>query len=51
MKHAIGYTRFFNSIGTFLAFQTDVVKQVGIPGLNSGQPVQWGIPNVTLDQL
>ncbi len=43
-----GYTRFYNSIGTFLAFQTDVVSQVGIPGLNPGDPVQWGIPNVTL---
>ena len=44
-----GYTRFYNSIGTFLAFQTDVVSQIGIPGLQSGQPVQWGIPNVTLN--
>ena len=43
-----GYSRFFNSIGTFLAYQTDAVKQIGIPGLNSGDPVQWGIPNVTL---
>ncbi|MGH9694482.1 MAG: TonB-dependent receptor domain-containing protein, partial [Bryobacteraceae bacterium] len=43
-----GYTRFFNSIGTFLAFQTDVVSAVGIPGLQPGDPVQWGIPNVTL---
>lgn len=44
-----GYTRFFNSIGTFLAFQTDVVSQIGIPGLQPGPPVQWGIPNVTLN--
>jgi hypothetical protein len=44
-----GYTRFFNSIGTFLAFQTDVVSQIGIPGLNPGDPVQWGIPNVTIN--
>lgn len=43
-----GYTRFYNSIGTLLAFQTDVVSQIGIPGLNSGDPVTWGIPNVTL---
>ncbi len=43
-----GYTRFFNSIGTFLAFNKDVVSEIGIPGLNPGQPVQWGIPNVTL---
>src|SRR4051794_7672588 len=43
-----GYSRFFNSIGRFLAFQRDVVSEVGIPGLNPGPPVQWGIPNVTL---
>jgi hypothetical protein len=43
-----GYTRFYNSIGTLLAFQTNVVGAVGIPGLNAGEPVQWGIPNVTL---
>jgi hypothetical protein len=43
-----GYTRFYNSIGRALAFQRNVVKEVGIPGLPDGQPVQWGIPNVTI---
>lgn len=43
-----GYTRFYNSIGPYLAFNTDVVSTIGIPGLTSGPPVQWGIPNVTL---
>jgi outer membrane receptor protein involved in Fe transport len=43
-----GYTRFFNSTGTYLAFTKDVVSEVGIPGLKPGDPVQWGIPNVTL---
>ena len=43
-----GYTRFFNSTGTYLAFNKDVVSEVGIPGLKPGDPVQWGIPNVTL---
>ncbi|MCU1260791.1 MAG: TonB-dependent receptor, partial [Bryobacterales bacterium] len=43
-----GYTRFFNSIGTFLATATNVVDTLGIPGLKGGDPVQWGIPNVTL---
>jgi hypothetical protein len=43
-----GYTRFYNSIGRLLAFQKDVVTEVGIPGLSPGQPVQWGIPNVTI---
>jgi hypothetical protein len=43
-----GYTRFYNSIGRALAFQRDVVTELGIPGLAAGQPVQWGIPNVTI---
>ena len=43
-----GYTRFYNSIGTYLAFNEDVVSKVGIPGLKPGDPVVWGIPNVTL---
>src|SRR5450432_786907 len=43
-----GYTRFFNSIGTYLAFNTDVVSQIGIPNFPGGIPVTWGIPNVTL---
>lgn len=41
-----GYTRFFNSIGTLLAFNTNVVSDVGIPGQNPGAPVTWGIPDV-----
>ena len=44
-----GYSRFFNSIGTYLAFTQDVVGKIGIPGLKSGDPVQWGIPNVTIN--
>ncbi|MBS1875505.1 MAG: TonB-dependent receptor [Acidobacteria bacterium] len=43
-----GYTRFYNSIGRNLAFTRNVVKELGIPGLNPGDPVVWGIPNVTL---
>jgi hypothetical protein len=43
-----GYTRFYNSIGTYLAFQQNVVDEIGIPGLQGGPSVQWGIPNVTL---
>ena len=43
-----GYTRFFNSIGTFLAFQTDVVSSLGIPNFSGGPAVTWGIPNITL---
>src|SRR5260370_7666336 len=43
-----GYTRLFNSIGTYLAFNTDVVSAIGIPNFPGGAPVTWGIPNVTL---
>ena len=43
-----GYTRLFNSIGTYLAFNTNVVDSLGIPGFTGGAPVTWGIPNVTL---
>ena len=44
-----GYSRFFNSVGTYLAFTQDVVSKIGIPGLKSGDPIQWGIPNVTIN--
>ena len=41
-----GYTRFYNSRGTLLAFQRNVVDELGIPGLKGGDPVSWGIPAV-----
>jgi len=41
-----GYTRFYNSVGTLLAFQRDVVDELNIPGLKGGDPVSWGIPAV-----
>src|SRR5580765_5836378 len=31
-----GYTRFFNSIGTYLAFNDDVVSKIGIPNFPGG---------------
>jgi hypothetical protein len=43
-----GYTKFYNSAGTELAFTRDVVSELGIPGLAGGPPVQWGIPSVGL---
>lgn len=43
-----GYSRFFNSIGTYLAFTQDVISNLGILNFTGGQPVTWGIPNVTL---
>ncbi len=44
-----GFTRFYNTTGPQLAFSTDVVGTLGVKGLNSGPPVQWGIPGVGLD--
>ena len=44
-----GRTSFYNTTGPQLAFQTDVVGSLGIPGLSSGPPVQWGIPSVSVD--
>jgi len=41
-----GYTRFFNSVGRAAAFDQDIVGQIAIPGLKSGDPVTWGIPQV-----
>ncbi|MFN9299262.1 MAG: carboxypeptidase regulatory-like domain-containing protein [Acidobacteriota bacterium] len=41
-----GLTRFYNTTGPELAFTTDVVGTLSIPGLSSGPPVQWGIPSV-----
>ena len=43
-----GYTQFYNTNGPELAFTRDVVGELKIPGLASGPPVQWGIPNVSL---
>jgi hypothetical protein len=44
-----GYSRFFNSLGTLLAFNTNVVSDIGIPGQNPGAPVTWGIPNIAFN--
>ena len=41
-----GYTRFYNSVGTLLAFQRNVVDELGIPGLKGGEPSTWGIPAI-----
>lgn len=43
-----GLTKFYNTTGPELAFGTDVVGTLGIPGLSSGPPVQWGIPSVSI---
>jgi hypothetical protein len=44
-----GYSRFYNSIGTLLAFDTDVVSNLALPNQKSGPPVTWGIPSVTFN--
>jgi outer membrane receptor protein involved in Fe transport len=44
----VAYSQFYNTNGPELAFSRDVVGTLGIPGLNSGPPVQWGIPNISL---
>ena len=44
-----GRTAFYNTTGPQLAFNNDVVGSLGIPGLASGPPVQWGIPSVSID--
>lgn len=43
-----GYTRIFNAISTADAFAVNTVGTLGIPNLNAGPPVQWGVPSVTL---
>lgn len=44
-----GYTRFFNSLGTLSAGNTDIISAIGIPNQNPGAPITWGIPNVVFN--
>ena len=44
-----GYTRFFNSLGTLSAGNTDVISAIGIPNQKPGDPITWGIPNVVFN--
>lgn len=43
-----GFTKFYNTTGPQLAFTRDVVGALGIRGLASGPPVQWGIPGIVM---
>lgn len=43
-----GYSHFFNSYGRELAFKRDVVKELGVPGLNDPPPAAWGIPAISI---
>jgi hypothetical protein len=42
-----GYTRLSNSLGTYSAFDVDTVSALGIPNLQAGDPVSWGVPFVS----
>jgi hypothetical protein len=42
-----GYTRLSNSLGTYSAYNIDTVSALGIPNLQPGDPVSWGVPSVT----
>jgi len=44
-----GYSRFFNSTGTYSAFNVDTVAALGVPSLKSGDPVTWGVPAISLN--
>ena len=46
-RRAVRLHQFFNSIGTLSAFTNDVVGALKIPNLKSGDPVTWGIPDVS----
>ncbi len=41
----IGYTNFYNSLGTYSQGTNNVVGTLKIPGLNAGTSAQWGIPD------
>jgi len=41
-----GYSKFFNSNGTELAFVRDVLSELKIPGFPSSVPSTWGIPTL-----
>jgi hypothetical protein len=39
-----GYNSFFNNIGPELAYVTNVVDSLGVPGMTTPSPAAWGIP-------
>jgi Carboxypeptidase regulatory-like domain len=47
-----GFNYFFNTYGRELAFTRNVVKELGIPGLNADFPPEaWGIPSVGISNF
>jgi Carboxypeptidase regulatory-like domain len=43
-----GYNYFFNTFGRELAFERDVIKELGIPGIALNPPEAWGIPSISI---
>jgi hypothetical protein len=43
-----GYNYFFNTFGRELAFERDVIKELGIPGISLNPPEAWGIPSISV---
>src|SRR5262245_45941476 len=43
-----GFNYFFNTFGRELAFERDVVKELGIPGVALNPPEAWGIPAISV---
>ena len=41
-----GFNSFYNTLGRELAFERDVVSELGIPGVTPGPPEAWGIPSI-----
>ncbi|MGA3238824.1 MAG: hypothetical protein ABSG03_21305 [Bryobacteraceae bacterium] len=44
-----GYSRIFNAISTADAFSVNTVGSLGIPNLEAGPPVQWGVPSISFN--
>ncbi len=42
-----GVNDFYNLIGLELSGKRDVIKELGIPGLLTQDPITWGIPRIT----
>jgi hypothetical protein len=41
-----GFNSFYNTFGRELAFERDVVSELGIPGVSENPPEAWGIPSI-----
>ncbi|HZY08604.1 MAG TPA: hypothetical protein VFE69_12695, partial [Ilumatobacteraceae bacterium] len=43
-----GFNYFFNTFGRELAFERDVIKELGIPGISLNPAEAWGIPSISV---